>query len=129
MSNNAFAKAYKATKGVLVSVDSNGMAKDVLSTLLLLMRCNEATADDVINKAFEFYEQNDEAVITHIICNTVMMDRHISLIIGTKKDPVPKHLDTEDGVFAYVYNADYAHDSKLGYIFLEKREDGYHRIG
>ena len=129
MSDSIFGKAYEATQGVLVKVDSNEMAKRVLTTLLFLMGCSQDSAENVIKKAFEFYDETDEAVITHIICNMVMKERHISLIIGTKKNPVPKNLDTEDGIFAYVYNADCTYDSELGYIFLEKINDEYHRIG
>lgn len=123
-----FAKAMKAASGVVIDIYSNQMAKNMLSILLVLMN-SEVSASNVIRKAFEFYDEDDHAVITHIVCNTVDGARHISLIIGTKKHPVPKDLSTDDGVFAYVYNVDVEYDSELGYIFLEKKDDGYHRIG
>lgn len=121
-------KALNATMGLLTQVHTDDEAKDVIGCILSMIHA-EDTADDVIKKAFRFYNEADEARIEHIICNTVLGDNHMALVIGTKKHPVPKELDTDEGVFAYVYNADITYNSELGYIFLEKRNDGYHRIG
>ena len=121
--------AMRALRGILSELYCMEQVKTVLSLILSAIGCHEDTADDVIKEAFQFYDETDEARITHIVCNTVEGDRHISLVIGTRKYPVPKNLDTDEGVFAYVYNADDTTCSELGYIFFEKRNGGYHRIG
>lgn len=121
-----YLKAMTALTGRLVFVDGNQEAKMVLECMKE-MQGFEYEAEKVVREALKYCE---DGYIQYLIVNTVMDCIQISLIIATPNEPVPDNLDTEEGVFAYVYNKSYELDSELGYIFFERTEDGsYRRIG
>lgn len=124
--NIVYLKALTALTGKLVYCSDNEEAKQIIQAMKELGDY-DYDPDTVIKKAFQYCT---DGTIKYLIVNTVNGDIHISMIIGTKEYPVPEDLETDEGVFAYVYNVSCDIDSELGYIFLKKSESGsYRRIG
>lgn len=122
-----YLKAMKALRGRLVTVSGNEEMKAILDCMKL-MQDFTYDSEEVIKKALQYCD--DSATIKYTIVNTVMDDIHISMLIETKEHALPEDLDSEYGVFAYVFNLSYDLDSELGYIFLEKVDGNeYRRIG
>lgn len=128
--NNAaltYLKAYTALNGRLVYSDSNEEAIEILSAMKAIQGFDYEPAQ-VLERAQRHCENG---VVKYLIVNTnrQIEDIQISMILETPEVPVPTELDTEEGVFAFVYNVNQTLYSELGYIFLEKVEKTYRRIG
>lgn len=122
-----YLKAFTALNGRLVYTDSNEEAIEVLAAMKNLQDF-EYEPKHVLERALRDCE---DGIIKYLIVNTnkVIEDVQISMIIETPEYPVPRELDTDEGVFAFVYNINQTLFSELGYIFLEKIEKTYRRIG
>lgn len=122
-----YLKAYTALNGRLVYTDSNNEAIQVLAAMKKLQGF-DYEPEKVLERAFKHCKNG---VVKYLIVNTnrQIEDIQISMILETPEVPVPSELDTEEGVFAFVYNVNQTLYSELGYIFLEKVEKTYRRIG
>ena len=119
-------KAMAALMGKVVPVSSNEEVVNVLMAMRVLQGY-EFNEHKILELALQYCS---DGTAKYIVVNRVMDDIHISILLESPDYPLPEDLDTEEGVFAYVYNVSYELDSELGYIFFNKDASGcYHRIG
>lgn len=129
------AKAEAMLMGFTIALDSIdekiNRTEVVWYVSYILSVLNQNTPADNVEEAGRVYEgmtRYGKNIAKHITVNTIDGMVMIALTLDDGEDEFPV-LDTEYGVFSYVYNITVPDFSELGYTFYEKRANTYHRIG
>ena len=83
--------------------------------------------EDILSKINQYGDHR----VKYLVCNTIMGEFNcITFLLDDDEEPIPQDLETDDGVFCYVYNVTDPMLSELGCCFFEKKQDNYyHRVG
>ena len=82
--------------------------------------------EDILSKINQYGNHR----VKYLVCNVIMGEFNcITFLLDDDEEPIPQDLETDDGVFCYVYNVTDPMLSELGCCFFEKKADNYyHRI-
>lgn len=109
---------------------NNADVKDLIDYVQGVMRntnqiSNKLTGEEVV----QMINKYGENTVTHMCINVIMDMIMITFVLEDKDLEEEFELDSDYGVFSYVYNASHPDLSELGYTFFQYRMNRFHRVG
>ena len=109
---------------------NNSEVQAMIDYIITVLRASNEYLDeekDILSKINAYGDHR----VKYLVCNTIMGEFNcITFLLDDDEEPIPQDLETDDGVFCYVYNVTDPMLSELGCCFFEKKQDNYyHRVG
>lgn len=116
-------KGELALMGIVVSVDSNEQAKQLVAYMAKVIKKEDSIKWDWLENS----KTNPQ--IKAVVVNTLDGMPLFTFALQTKEDKCVFNLTSEEGCFSYVLNLTDPWSSEYGYSYFEKRGTYIRRIG
>lgn len=128
---HAITKGELVLMGITTPIDNNEEAIEVLNYVQKVLGASfpivMEDSKKIVNDYICQYRPN---VVKHMVANMINDMIMITFTLDDGEQTFPDRLDSEYGVFSYVYNVTYNDCSEMGYTFFKMDKDGiYRRIG